>query len=184
MFGGLARGVEGVSLNIFDLEIDPSGSSDPIKGVDTAITITAADPQVLVQTLQMMPQLSMLAELPLDGTEISLNSMLPVPMPPGVEFKAAIKEKNVVLFSGSKATDFISRLGSNNEPGFFRTLIDTRKVIDKATSAMKMFGQESEEVEGMMKYLESYPKGTIDYKLDFTDNGIELSATAVVAVPE
>ncbi len=184
MFGGLARGVEGVSLNIFDLEIDPSGSSDPIKGVDTAITITAADPQVLVQTLQMMPQLSMLGELPLDGTEISLNSMLPVPMPPGVEFKAAIKEKNVVLFSGSKAADFISRLGSNNEPGFFRTLIDTRKVIDKATSAMKMFGQESEEVEGMMKYLESYPKGTIDYKLDFTDNGIELSATAVVAVPE
>ncbi len=184
MFGGLARGVEGVSLNIFDLDIDTSGSSDPIKGVDTAVTITAADPQVLVQTLQMMPQLGMLAELPLDGTEISLNSMLPVPMPPGVEFKAAVKEKNIVLFSGGRAADFISRLGSNNEAGFFHTMIDTRKIIDKVTSVMGMLGQDSDEIDAAMKYLDSYPKGTIDYDLDFTDNGIELEATAVVAVPE
>jgi hypothetical protein len=184
MFGGLARGVEGISLNIFDLDIDTSGSSDPIKGVDTAVTITAVDPALLVQTLQMMPQLAMLAELPLDGTEISLNSMLPVPMPPGVEFKAAVKENNIVLFSGGKAADFISRLGSNNEPGFFRTMVDTRKIIDKVTSVMDMLGQDSDEVDAAMKYMESYPKGTIEYGVDFTGNGIELEATAVVAVPE
>ena len=184
MFSGLARGVEGISLNIFDLDIDASDASDPVKGVDTAITVTAADPATLVQTLQMMPQLAMLAELPLDGTEISLNAMLPVPMPPGVELKAAVKENNIVLFSGGKAADFIKRLGSNNEPGFFRTMVDTRKIIDKVTSAMNMLGQNSEEINAAMKYLESYPKGTIDYNVDFTNNGIELEATADVAVPE
>ncbi len=180
MFGGMARGVEGVSFNIFDIIFSDDGGSDPIKGADLALVLNAKDPQVLVQTLQMMPQLGILSQLPLDGSEISLNDMLPVPVPEGVELKAAVKDKNIVIFGGEKASEYVGRLAGNGEGGFFRAQIDTANIIDKVTSVMQMMGQSSEQLEDTMAYMKGYPKGTIDYTVDFTDNGIELLSTAVI----
>jgi hypothetical protein len=46
-----------------------------------------------------------------------------------------------------------------------------------------MIGQESDELDSAVEYMKRYPKGTIDYSVDFTDNGIELLSTAVVKRP-
>lgn len=183
MFGGLARGVEGIAVNLFDMEFSTEDSADPIKAADMAVVVNAKDPALLVQTLQMMPQLGMLTELPLDGTEISLNSMLPIPVPDGVELKAAVKDKNIVIFGGEKAAEYIGRLDNSSRGGFLYTHIDTASLIERATSVIQMIGQESDELDSAVEYMKRYPKGTIDYSVDFTDNGIELLSTAVVKRP-
>lgn len=181
MFGGLARGVRGLSVNVFDIDIDSQGSAEPIKSVDTAIAVSADDPSMLIQTLQMMPQLGMLGELPLDGSEISLNEMLPIPMPAEIELKAAVKAKNIVIYSGEKGTDFANRLGGNDLEGFMHTTIDTNLIVSKLKSVMDMVGTDVDEE--LLEMINSYPKGTISYGIDFTDQGIELDSSGKYQLP-
>gem|GEM_PF-5812737 len=49
MFSGMARGVSGISFNLYDGEFD-SESPIPVKGIDSAIAIAAEDPSSLVQS--------------------------------------------------------------------------------------------------------------------------------------
>jgi len=184
MFGGMARGVQGLGVSLFDVAFSADGGDIPIDGADMAVVVNAQDPQVLLQTLQMMPEMGVLAEMPLDGSEISLNSLLPIPLPDGVELKAAVKEKNIVIFSGEKAAEYVGRLATNGEEGFFNVAVDTGKIIDKGTSAIDLMGLADDEIDAVMYYLDNYPKGTLDYMVDFTDQGVELSASAVLQRPE
>ena len=91
MVSGMARGIKGFSVNLYDTEIDPGNNFMPVSNVDAAIAIAADDPATLISTLRVIPQMGMLAELPLDGTAMSLNDVLPIPMPDGVEIFAAVK---------------------------------------------------------------------------------------------
>ena len=176
MFGGLARGVQGIALNLFDIEVNSKSPAQPLNSIDTALAVSAQDPALLVQTLKMMPQLGVLAELPLDGSELLLNPMLPVPVPDNIQIKAAIKGKNIVIYSGEKGTDYASRLGGSDAEGFLTTQLDTRQILGKVVSVMEMTGQNTEEMTDILKMIESYPQGNIRYQLDFTEQGIELSA--------
>lgn len=174
MFGGLARGVQGLSLNIFDVEMDPAAPRQLPANVDTAIALSAADPALLIQTLKMMPQMGMLGELPLDGTEMLLNPLLPIPVPGNVEIKAAVKGKNIVIYSGEKGTDYANRLGGSDTEGFFQSTIDTALILDKASAAIGASGAKSEDTDMILNILESYPRGSINYKVDFTEEGVEI----------
>lgn len=183
MFGGLARGVQGLSFNVFDVEVNPKGSPEPLKNVDTAIAVSATDPALLVQTLKMMPQLGMLGELPLDGSELVLNSLLPIPVPENIQIKAAIKGKNIVIYSGEQGTDYANRLGGNDSEGFFQTRVNTRLIMDKVRAVMEMAGQDPEGMEDMMAIMDAYPQGDLNYMLDFTEEGIELNVGGTFDIP-
>lgn len=183
MFGGLARGVQGLAFNVFDVEVAAKGSPEPLKNVDTAIAVSAADPALLVQTLKMMPQLGMLSELPLDGTELVLNPLLPIPVPENIQIKAAIKGKNIVIYSGEKGTDYANRMGGNDTDGFFQTRVNTRLIMDKIRAVMEMAGQDSEELKEIMAIMDAYPKGDLNYLVDFTKEGIELNVGGTFDIP-
>ena len=179
MFGGLARGVRGVSVSIFDADIDPAQGLSAVKGIDSAIAITADDPAMLVGTLRMLPQFGVLADLPLDGSEIDVTSAFPLPLPAGVQIKAAMKGNNVVLFSGEKSTDFASRLAQNQSEGFFLGKANTRLILDKLTASLANEG-DVEGREQIMEILDQYLQGELSYSLDFTDNGVEVVSKGLV----
>lgn len=180
MFGGLARGVRGLSFNMFDVDVDANDSNGPLKSIDSAIAVSVEDPAMLLQTLQMMPQLDMLSELPLDGSEISLNSMLPMSLPPGVELKAAVKGKNIVIYSGEKGTDFANRLGGNDVEVFLHSVVDTALIFGKVESVLEVIGKDAEDAKDIMSMLKAYPRGVLNYSVDFTDEGIELESGGTV----
>ena len=185
MFSGMARGVQGFSVNIYDSAVDMNAPI-PVKNLDAAIAIAAQDPATLLQTLQFLPQMNILSGLPLDGTAVSLNDLLPIPTPPGVEIFAAVKDKSIVFFSGDKAKDFASRLGGNGEEGFIISSLNTEMIIQKINEVVEELPEEvrkEEKMEPVLGYLDTYPLGKLSYKIDFTDKGIELESVSEIARP-
>ncbi len=182
MFSGMARGVKGISFNLYDGDIDTDAPM-PVKGIDSAIAIAAEDPAMLVQTLRMLPQMDMLSGLPMDGTPISLNELIPVPVPEDAEFFAAVKDKSIVIYSGEQAEDFANRLGGNGEEGFIFSSINTRKFIEKVSAIVGKLPEsmrEEKELDSFAGFMEAYPAGNISYKIDFTDKGIELESESLI----
>lgn len=185
MFSGMARGVKGLSVNVYDTEIDVE-SDIPVKNVDAAIAIAAEDPATLVQTLQMLPQMNMLSGLPLDGTPVLLNDLLPVPMPDGVEMFAAVKDKSIVFYSGTQASDFAGRLGGNGDEGFFIASFNGKKFVEKLDAVAEQLPEDvrkEEELDKLVELAKAYPIGQIMYKMDFTDNGIEFESVSEIERP-
>ena len=182
MFGGMARGVKGINLNIYDGDID-ANAAIPVKGIDGAIAIAAEDPAALLQTLRILPQMSMFSDLPLDGTPLMLNDRIPVPLPEGAEIFAAVKDKNIVLFSGAEAEDYANRLGGNGEEGFIFSTVNTSKLISKFQQVVEQLpqrSQDSKQLDQVEKFMQSYPIGNISYKIDFTDRGIEMESVGQI----
>lgn len=178
MVGGMARGVKGFSVNVYDTDVDLAGGM-PVENLDAAIAIAAEDPEILLQTLQFLPQMNILADLPRDGTAVSLNDLLPVPVPPGIEIFAAVKEKSIVFFSGENAKDFAGRLGGNGEEGFIISSMNTESIIQKINDVVENLPEsmrEEESTDQVLGYLQTYPVGNLSYKIDFTDKGIELDS--------
>jgi len=185
MFSGMARGVKGISLNIYDTEIDVEAQV-PVKNVDAAFAVAAEDPATLVQTLQMLPQMNVLSGLPLDGTAVSLNDLLPVPMPDGVEVFASVKDKSIVLYSGAQATDFAGRLGGSGDEGFVTVSFNAKKFIDKLDAVSEQLPaelREEKELDKITELIGAYPLGKLSYKMDFTDNGIEFESVSEIERP-
>jgi len=157
----------------------------PVNNVDAAIAIAADDPATLISTLRVIPQMGMLAELPLDGTPLSLNDVVPVPMPDGVEIFAAVKGKNIVMYSGEKGADFSNRISGEGKEGFFTTNVNTKKLMGMAETMSGDLAAELKEDEAMIReMIESYPVGTLSYQLDFTDKGIELESVVETERPQ
>ena len=185
MVSGMARGIKGFSINLFDTAIDPDNKFMPVNNVDAAIAIAADDPATLISTLRVIPQMGMLAELPLDGTPLSLNDVVPVPMPDGVEIFAAVKGKNIVMYSGEKGADLSNRISGEGKEGFFTTNVNTKKLMGMAETMSGDLAAEIKEDEAMIReMIESYPVGTLSYQLDFTDKGIELETVVETERPQ
>lgn len=181
MFSGMARGIKGFSVNVYDADIAPDSRQMPVKGVDAAIAIAADDPAMLLQTLKMLPQGQMLSELPLDGTAMSLNDLIPMPLPPEVELFAAIKGKNIVIYSGTEAAEFANRIGGNGKEGFVVASFNTAKLIEKIESVAETLtedGATDEDLAGALEMMSTYPTGNVVYEVDFTDRGIELESVS------
>jgi len=171
MVSGMARGIKGFSINLFDTAIDPDNKFMPVNNVDAAIAIAADDPATLISTL--------------DGTPLSLNDVVPVPMPDGVEIFAAVKGKNIVMYSGEKGADFSNRISGEGKEGFFITNVNTKKLMGIAETMSGDLAAELKEDEAMVReMIESYPVGTLSYQLDFTDKGIELETVVETERPQ
>jgi len=134
----------------------------------------------------VLPQMNILSELPLDGTAVSLNDLLPIPTPPGVEIFAAVKDKSIVFFSGEKAKDFAGRLGGNGQEGFLFSSLNTEMIIKKINDVVEELPEElrrEQKMEPVLGYLDTYPLGNLSYKIDFTDKGIEMESVSEIARP-
>jgi len=187
MVSGMASGVKGIVVNMYDAEIDPSGPV-PVSSVDSAIAIAAEDPQSLITALRSLPPTQALGELPLDGTPMPINDLIPMPLPEGVELFAAVKGKNIVIFGGEQATDFVNRIGANTKELFLSIDVDSGKFVEKFQQIQAAMPDLAEDMDinEMTGILENYPVGVAGYSLNFTDKGIEFEqyADMVLKTPE
>ena len=70
--------------------------------------------------------------------------------------------------------------GSGNE-GLLFTTINTEKILDKLNSVVDSLPAEltdDENLNSAMQLMEGYPRGSISYKIDFTDRGIEIESAS------
>ena len=181
MFSGMARGILGISASIFDLDLDIEQLKRGQPGLDKAdiaIAISADDPGTLLQTLQMMPQMSGLASIPLDGSSVPLSEIAPLPLPPEMDAEVAIKGKNLVLYRGDQASKFSSALegaSASKDDLLFNMMIDTESAIGKVRAILDgmEIDTDDEETRAMLDLMESYPLGLMDLTFDFTPRGVE-----------
>ncbi len=181
MFSGMARGIRGISATIFDLDLDIEQLQRGQPGLDKAdiaIALSADDPGSLLQTLQMMPQMSGLGSIPLDGSSVPLSDIAPLPLPPEMDAEVAVKGNNVVLFRGDQASKFSAALEgapASQDDLLFNVAIDTERAINKVRAIVDGMDIDTsdEDTRTMLDLMNSYPLGNMDLTFDFTSRGIE-----------
>ncbi len=181
MFSGMARGIRGISASIFDIDLDVEQLKTGQPGLekaDIAIAISADDPGALLQTLQMMPQMSGLGGIPLDGSSVALSEIAPLPLPPELDAEVAIKGKNVVLYRGEQASKFTTALqagAKGQDDLLFNLMIDTKSAIGKVQTILDGMDIDTsdKDTKMLMDMMNSYPLGVMDLTFDFTSNGVE-----------
>ena len=130
MMTAMAQGVQGVGVSLFDITMS---DDNPMPGnIDVIASIATENPTTLLNMAKMLP---FFADLTLsdDGTPAVLN--LPM-LPPSIEFKAAIKGKHLVVFSGEESTKVANEQTSESieANGLMSMAFNYRKIGDLITS--------------------------------------------------
>ncbi|MBU2862603.1 hypothetical protein KO489_01980 [Reinekea forsetii] len=105
MFTGMAQGLHGSSIGIFDVIADdtlPMGGS-----VDAIVTVSTEKPELLISLLTSYVPMFQGFEIPTDGTPVSLEE-IGIPMPVYV----ALKGNHIVVYSGEKSADVATSIES------------------------------------------------------------------------
>lgn len=192
MISGMARGIKGISVSIFDSENDDADStagSMPYADVleNAAIAIAADDPQTLLSTLSVLPQLESLSNLPMDGTPVPMSQIAPIPLPLNNEVFAAVKDKAIVFYSGDEAQAVSEKLSGIGEEAFFVSRFNMRYFFDNMADTFEQISAQQgqdENLEDVVTLLESYPDGDLFYSIDFTEKGIEIESKFKSTRPE
>ena len=123
---GMAQGIKGLGLSLFDLHID-ADAAKPLS-IDFLLSLETSNPTGILSLLQLVPELANI-RIPADGTEVPLNLPLPIDIPTF----AAIKGSHVVVYSGEKSQQTISAIESEeltpNALGFSSS-INYIKLVD------------------------------------------------------
>lgn len=124
-FTGMAQGIKGTGLSLFDLKLD-ADSEFPLK-LDFLFSIETTNPTGILSLLQMVPELANI-RIPEDGSEVALDLPLPVEFP----VYAAIKGSHVVVYSGEKGKQALNAITSEdltpNALGFSSSMNYTKLV--------------------------------------------------------
>jgi hypothetical protein len=186
MFTSFAAGVQGVSFELFDVNFNEEGEPSD---ADFIITAATKQPNQLVGLTAMA---GMPLQLPADGSAISLPLPPNAQLPEGVDVKAAMKEKEVVLFMGKKATEVFE--GKNNDAlnhdGIMNGMFNYNKLFDLASKGAQLIGA--------AKYSDSYECATAreavmmwdsavdyaNYDMRFNDEGLVIKSAGQVSSRE
>jgi len=148
----MAQGVKGVGLSVFDLEMSPNELAP--RSIDFIANIATDNPTMLMAMAKMLPFLKGV-ELPTDGSEVALNLAM---IPSTMKVKAAIKGKNIVVFSGDKsalvANELINETIETN--GVYSTAISYRKIgkLVRSDTLNNLFSQTG----GITTCIENYQR--------------------------
>lgn len=102
---GMAQGIKGLGLSLFDLHFDAEAASPII--IDFLLSLETSNPTGFLSLLQLVPELADI-HIPADGSEVALNLPLPIDIP----ISAAVKGSHVVVFSGEKSQQAVSDIES------------------------------------------------------------------------
>ncbi len=135
MFLGMVQGLKGIGASVFDLEMDMQ-TMMPSK-VSAMVSATAENPQTIAAMASMVPFLAGL-QIPADGSAVDLA--LPM-LPPSVSLKAAIKGKQIVIYTeGSEAQlEGLASEGTEGN-GLYSFGLDYRKFSSMTDNLVKLGG--------------------------------------------
>lgn len=93
--------VKGVTAQLFDMELDGNNSPDP-NSLDAQVTVLTDSPSLLL--LMMRSMLSLPANIPEDGTPVTVNTPFGVPM------QLSVYPHSINIFKGAQAAESVKSL--------------------------------------------------------------------------
>ncbi|USD64141.1 hypothetical protein [Vibrio sp. SCSIO 43136] len=171
MAAGFVNGLKGIGLQIFDYEIDAE-YGDGLSKLDASFSISADNPQMLIQSAaMMMPPLAQL-QIPTDGTPVALPPALTGELLATAPIYVAQKTNHLVIYTGDKAEQSLTAqldapLESN---GMFSMMLDYQKLMKPMITLMEQSG---EEVPYELKTFAETPY-KMDFSYDILPEGISL----------
>ena len=174
MFAGMAQGVMGLSATIFEADVDLSQGPPQFKALDALISLASENPQAQLQTATMMAPMLRGLNVPEDGTPLLLNDVLPPVNMVGGQTFAAISGKHLNVYKGDVAAKASVALKDEaiDANGFFELYLHYGEFFKILTKVMEMNNDPA--VEQFRALSDSNMKMRMD--IDFTENGIEISA--------
>lgn len=187
MVTGMAQGIKGLGLSVFDLNIAPQ-AQQPVQ-LDAALTVETTSPSGLLSLLKLVPELSGIT-IPTDGSEVPIS--LPIPFDLGL--KAAVKGEHVVVFAGEQgqataaaiATEALTANGLGIASAF--NYRKAAEVIEQS-NALAMVGAGNDDVGTCIDaYSFIDQMRSLDMELNYrnyvSDSGLAFSMDILMAKPE
>lgn len=173
MATGMARGVYGLGLAVYDLDIVAVEGQDPIvENIDGLVTLSAENPMTQFLSLALLkPELARLKLLE-DGTEINVSEFIPDDVDLKGDVKLAINGKHLNMYQGEVAKKVAALTGANDieANGIFGFSVNYGMLMDLVKIRMV---QGKTEIPVELEFLFNLETEFVS-KLDFSQNGIEI----------
>lgn len=172
LFVGMAQGIMGLSATIYEIDVNMPMAKPQFKALDALISLASANPAGQLQTASMMLPMLRGLNVPVDGTAVVLNDVLPEVNMVGGKTFAAISGKHLNVFKGDEAAKASVALKDEaiDVNGFFELYMHYGKFFKALVEAME--GNDDPAVEQFKTLSDSNMK--LRMALDFTENGIEI----------
>lgn len=179
--GALAQGVKGVSLSLFDAEVDASSANPSVANLDALFSVSADNPQLTLQSIKRIPQLQEL-QLPDDGSPVTVAPGLTATLGADVDLKAAQKGNQLAFFTGERAEQVANDLAGETlaEGGLLFVGMNMRAFMQRmsgfAIAEARKSGSVANEDDAKLyaEMMTLYPEGRTSYVVDVTDRGLEI----------
>jgi hypothetical protein len=175
MGASMANGVQGIGLGVLDYTISTINKSSKLDSLDALLTISAAQPEQLFNSVKMfLPELQQI-QLTTDGEAIALDSILPIPDELNISPKLAIKGKHLVIYNGEKGEKAANKLTSETltKNGLFNFGFDFKKMVTPMITAAEIAG---ETIPEEMMFFTEYD-ARMQMSIDTTEQGLILKSS-------
>ena len=166
--------VKGVSAQLFDMELDGNSNPDP-SSLDAQVTVLTDSPSLLL--LMMRSALTLPASIPEDGTPVTVNTPLGVPV------QLSVYPHSINVFKGVQAAESVKSMkaGVTTEPALLNYDVDVSWALSKSSDALQ--GKSPEELlreNGAAAMIPLSAEGGIRH----LPYGMRMESNAIYAQPE
>ena len=171
MGAGMANGLKGWSVEMFGLDMDMNGQDGPdLAQLDAIFSISADNPNMLLQTAQMfMPELAKL-EIQPDNQPVNIGGLLEPYIGKPMDVFARLNDSHLTLYSGdaSAATSEKVMAQSLTANGLMSFTLDPDRLLEVIDTVSEVSGEPVPE--DVMMSLQGELIGSMS--LDVTKDGI------------
>ena len=182
MATGMAQGVKGFGLSLFDFNWDTS--SQMPGDVNAIASISAENPQSILSLTQMLPMVSGL-EIATDGTPTKID--LPM-LPPNIEVFAAVKGKHIALYTGDQGEKAANSLSSENlDPnGMYSVGFNYRKLAEFGSALDDGAFGSGKACLDQYEFLHMMNAYQMDFNVlfDISDKGMDTRVSGSIDIPK
>ncbi|WP_104024099.1 hypothetical protein [Vibrio hyugaensis] len=144
MGAGMANGLKGLSMEMFGLDVNMNGEYGPELGqLDAIFSISADDPNMLLQTAQMfMPELSQIQIQP-DNQPVNIGGLLEPYAGKPMDVFARLNGSHLTLYSGDAAAAASEKVMAQplTANGLLSFTMDSDRVLEVIETASKVSGE-------------------------------------------
>ena len=166
--------VKGVTAQLFDMDLDSNNNPDP-SSVDAQVTVLTDSPSLLL--LMMRSALPLPANIPEDGTPVTVNTPLGVPV------QLSVYPHSINVFKGAQAAESVKSMkaGVATESALLNYDLDVSWALSKSSDALQ--GKSPEELlreNGAAAMIPLSADGGIRH----LPYGMRMESSAIYAKPE
>ncbi len=171
MGSGMLNGLKGLSMQLFDLNINPDAQfGEVFSQMDGMFTLSAKDPNMLIQTAQMLvPELAQLQLQP-DNQPVNVSDLLEMHTGMKMDVFARLNGSHLTLYSGEYAAEASKDVMAQElKPnGLLSFSMDSERILEVLEKASMATGQPLPE-DVLVSFQNELTGGM---KMDVTDKGI------------